>query len=706
MRDKNWSALLDLSTPDTAWSSLYSEIIKEVDRTCPVKTFTVKSNKPEWITNNLIEQMRDRDYFYNKAKKTKDEDDWNIAKLLRNVTNSNIRRRAKADFIINQLESSKDNPKKFWRVIKRVFPAKDKNSKKAINLKNDAGDRINDKDIADYINDFLINIGKTISNNHGVNMANNSWSTHQNLNNSDIDDTDLDGDKQEIQGFTETDIFREIMKINIAKSSGLTEVNSMIIKDAFKVLTADLATIFNLSVKSTTFPSARKHATVIPIPKTGDLTKVENYRPISLLPLPGKILEKLIHEQINTNLENSRFFTEFQHGFRKNRSTTHAILQLTNKINSNMDNGTPTAAIFIDFRKAFDCVCHNTLIEKLTNTNTGPQTIKWVTDYLSNRHQCVLANNNKSNKGRIIQGVPLGPLFYIVYANDIPQSMSNKIALYEDDTVIYSTAKNRDAIKTRLQNDMDNLSQWCARNKLTINTNKTKIMIFGNTKKSRDKLENLDINFEGKALNQVTSYNYLGVKLDQRLNYDLHAKATIQKVADKIAYLRKVRRFVNKKAALSIYKNMILSIMEYGNILLASGSAVNKKKLQILQNRALKCALGLGPLTHTDAVHKLAQLYTLSARRKQHMLQLMFKQKDSPTLWKQKKNRRSGVTTRSAKKQLFTITRARTEKLKKSITCRAPRLWNCLPREIQHIKNLRLFNMEVKKYLKDGNKLE
>ena len=138
LKEMNWNDLLDLSTPDTAWSSLYSEIIKEVDRMCPVKTFTVRSNKPEWITNDLMEQMRDRDYFYKKAKKTKDDDDWNIAKHLRNVTNSNIRR-AKAEFIINELESSKDDLKKFWRVIKRVFPGKDKSSKKAINLNNDIG---------------------------------------------------------------------------------------------------------------------------------------------------------------------------------------------------------------------------------------------------------------------------------------------------------------------------------------------------------------------------------------------------------------------------------------------------------------------------------------------------------------------------------------------------------------------------------------
>ena len=146
---------------------------------------------------------------------------------------------------------------------------------------------------------------------------------------------------------------------------------------------------------------------------------------------------------------------------------------------------------------------------------------------------------------------------------------------------------------------MNKLQLWCRRNELTINAKKTKIMSFGSNA-SRGKLSDLNITFENEKIEQVNSYNYLGVKLDQKLTFDLHAKAIIQRVSDKLAYLRRIRRFINNRAALNIYKNMILPILEYGDVLLISAKLSFRAKLQTLQNKALKCALGLDPLTDTD----------------------------------------------------------------------------------------------------------
>ena len=138
----------------------------------------------------------------------------------------------------------------------------------------------------------------------------------------------------ELQVIKEVDVYKEVATINIKKSSGFSGINSQVLQEAFRALIPELTDIFNMSIQTPTFPNSCKCGKVIPIPKTGDLCKVENYRPISLLPLPGKILEKIIHTQLETELESSDFFTNYQHGFRKNRSTTHAILQLINWIKS------------------------------------------------------------------------------------------------------------------------------------------------------------------------------------------------------------------------------------------------------------------------------------------------------------------------------------------------------------------------------------
>ena len=150
------------------------------------------------------------------------------------------------------------------------------------------------------------------------------------------------------------------------------------------------------------FPKAGKKAKVIPIPKTGDLSDVSNYRPITLLPTPGKILEKLVHNQLVNNLEEEELMTEFQFSFCKSRSTSHARTQLLNHVNH---NSTPTVAQFIDLKKAFDCLQYPTLLEKLKTFKLGDVVVSWVKNYLANRMQTTVANGlsshppSKSNRG-------------------------------------------------------------------------------------------------------------------------------------------------------------------------------------------------------------------------------------------------------------------------------------------------------------------
>ena len=352
------------------------------------------------MTDYLLEQIKDRDYFYRKAKRTNNKDDWNIAKHLRNTTNYNVRQ-ARAEFILSELEANSKDQKKFWRTIKKVFPNGKKGGKTTVTLTDNNSIPIPEKEVPNYINDFFINIGQMIAQKN----ASVAGTPAPNITpNAAIDD--FIADKFEVEEVRETEVYKEIMKINIKRSSGLADVNSRVLKTAFKCLTSQLTLIFNMSIKSTTFPDEWKKTTVIPIPKAGDLQKVENYRPISLLPLPGKILERLLHNQISVELENAEYFTQYQHGFRKSHSTLHSTLQLVNQINCNMDKRTPTVAIFIDFRKAFDCVCHDTVMNKIAATNLGPQTVKWIESYLSGRHQHTLVNNIKSDNGRIVQGVP------------------------------------------------------------------------------------------------------------------------------------------------------------------------------------------------------------------------------------------------------------------------------------------------------------
>ena len=194
------------------------------------------------------------------------------------------------------------------------------------------------------------------------------------------------------------------------------------------------------------------------------------------------------------------------------------ISQLTDFINKKMDSRTPTLAAFIDFRKAFDCVQHPVLLNKLSQLNLYDSVLEWTGSYLSNRDQRVFANGIYSSALTVTQGVPqgsvLGPLFYIIYANDLTQIIKNcHIALYADDTVLYTANKDFGKSVLNLQQDIDLLSKWSYNNGIKANTEKTKVMVFGGPAALK-KMPLLDIKFSDTSSQKVHSYKYLGVTLD------------------------------------------------------------------------------------------------------------------------------------------------------------------------------------------------
>ena len=282
--------------------------------------------------------------------------------------------------------------------------------------------------------------------------------------------------------------FEEVLdickNIELSKSSGIEFLSTNILKDAFMVSINQLVFLFNLSLSTSIFPEDWKRATIIPLFKTGNKNIVNNYRPVSLLSLPGKMLEKIVHKRISNHLEENDLLSNKQGGFRKNHSTVQSIVNLTDNIFENMNNGLITAAVFIDLRKAFDTVNHSILIKKLYKMGINENLYKWCINYLTDRKQRTLVNNIYSDNLLFLCGVPqgsvLGPLFFLIYVNDIVNRIGNEnINLYADDTVIYVENSNLDIMQKELQKLINIFSFWCKENKLSVNTDKTKMVFFG-----------------------------------------------------------------------------------------------------------------------------------------------------------------------------------------------------------------------------------
>ena len=208
-------------------------------------------------------------------------------------------------------------------------------------------------------------------------------------------------------------------------------------------------------------------------------------------------------------------------------------------------------------------------------------------------------------------------------------------------------------------------------------------MLFGNPTRL-DKLPAPEIRVDGLPLKTVPTYKYLGVTLDTQLNYNKHVKKIIANVTGKLKQFRRMRFFLDTKAATMVYKNMILPLMEYGDIFLVGTSATNRKRLQVLQNKGLRCALNKGKFTDSDELHVDASLLQLKHRRELHMLNYMYDM--AQIKGNLRKCRTEGVRTRSDDKKLVRIRKPRTEKYRKSLAYRGPKKWNNLSEDLHFIK--------------------
>ena len=324
--------------------------------------------------------------------------------------------------------------------------------------------------------------------------------------------------------------------------------------------------------------------------------------------------------------------------------------------------------------------------------------MKLLQNYLKDRKQKTIVNNFESDFSAVSCGVPqgsvLGPLLFLLYINDLCDSV--KIAntyLYADDTVLVTKAADIVTAHQHLQSDLTNVTNWCKGNKLSINIKKTKSMIMGTRSMVKKHRFLPKLKIEGTTLNYVFQYKYLGITLDESLTFHNHLKNTIKILAHKIYLLQKIKYYITDDAATKIYKTMILPYAEYGDIFFINANNQQLKKLQTLQNRALRICLNVPLHTPVEILHQSVQIPMLKIRREVHLRNFMYKMKFNIKFLNMR-----DIRTRLHDAPVFEIMKPNCEKFKQNVFYIGAISWNILSIQNRNIETYEEFKNQQKKW--------
>src|SRR6267154_640809 len=323
---------------------------------------------------------------------------------------------------------------------------------------------------------------------------------------------------------------------------------------------------------------------------------MSNYRPISITNPIGKVLEKLMHFRMMNYLNKSKILYDYQFGFRKKYSTTFAVIDVINMIQNELHEGNYVLGIFMDLQKAFDTINFKILLDKLEHYGFRGVCLDWFKSYLVGRTQFTVVGNSRSTLRVTTCGVPqgtvLGPLLFLLYINDIINSVDkSQIKLFADDSNLFVISDNIQWLFNIANSELSNLSHWISVNKLHINYDKTNFMIFEPKKRALNPTKLLHQNtilFNGHVLQQVHSVKYLGLMIDDNLNWSDHINYLIGKVTSLTGILYRTKHFLPMNAKRNIYFALIYSVLTYCVEVYANVNKSSLNPLIVKCNRLLR----------------------------------------------------------------------------------------------------------------------
>ena len=616
-----WVELDSKQNVDQMWESWKTLFLKVLDKHAPKRSKRIrkKGNVP-WFNKTVKNKLFQRDRFKRVVIKTNNENDWKLYRSSRNAANIALQN-AKKEYDATKFLNSKTNPKHAWKTVNDILGKSQKQN--IVNEINLPGKTVTStRELVNVFNDYFTDVGPTIAEKieyeHTCSFRD-FISQHE------------PDEKFIFQPVNVETVYRLIIKLTISKATGVDDISAKVLKAAAPAIAEPLTRIFNMSIASGKFPMEWKAARLTPIFKKGQRSMLDNYRPISILPVISKLMERILYEQMCDYFKKQNILSEHQFGFRQFHSTTTTLLDCTNEWYINMDRSLYNIVVLLDLKKAFDTVNHEILLCKFERYGFDYKALDLLKNYLTDRTQRCQLNGMLSDQRRITCGIPqrsiLGPLLFIIYINDLPNCLKHTTPrMFADDTSLTAAGKTFNEAEEIANKDLKNVKAWLSSNKLSLNIAKMEYLLIG----SRPKIKRMDVQPTVKIdtcpIKRVKCAKMLGVEIDEHLNGEKNIECIVSKVSSGIGALKKLKEFVNRDTLVLVYNALIQPHFDYCCEVWDELGKGLSERLQKLENRAARLIMNFKNEHGQSILARTALGWTsLEERRSLMKAKLMYK---------------------------------------------------------------------------------